>query len=141
MARVQIDLPERFDFALEMQVRRSDENSGGHLGNHMLVAYLNEACFAFVAAKGLLTFDEGGVYLINADLAVSYLSEAFHADVLRIEVAASDFHKYGCDFVYRVTNRETDRMIATAKTGMICFDPRAKKAVLAPDSLLAALAG
>ena len=43
MARVKIDLPQAFQFQTEIQVRISDINYGGHLGNDALLALLQEA--------------------------------------------------------------------------------------------------
>jgi len=43
MARVKIDLPEEFIFSTEIEVRIGDVLAGRHLGNHSLIAMLNEA--------------------------------------------------------------------------------------------------
>lgn len=138
MARVQIDLPQSFDLSVEVQVRMADVNAGGHLGNHCLIALLNEAHLKFMAAKGFPELLVDGLAFINSDLAVIYKSEAFYGDTLVIEVAAADFHKYGCDIVYRVTNKNTGKETAIAKTGMVFFDYQNRKIGEVPDRFKAA---
>jgi acyl-CoA thioester hydrolase len=133
MARVKVDVPEEFDFATEIQVSITDVNAGGHLGNNSLIAMLNEANLRFLKAKGFSEPMIDGRAFINIDLAIVYKSEAFHWDVLRIEVAVADFHKYGCDVVYRVTNKQTGKEIAVAKTGMLFFDYEERKIAQVPD--------
>ena len=48
MARVQIDLPEHFVFSTKLKVRMGDLVSGVHLGNHILISYLNEVYQQFL---------------------------------------------------------------------------------------------
>jgi 4-hydroxybenzoyl-CoA thioesterase len=107
---------------MEMDVPIAFINRGNHLGNDSLVSCLNEARLAFMQASFGDPYTVDGAAMINGDLAVEYKSEAYHGDRLRIEVAASDFHRYGCDFVYRVSCVGDGRIVALAKTGMLLFD-------------------
>jgi acyl-CoA thioesterase FadM len=93
---------------------------------------LNEALLRFIKSKGFPDLVIDGLAFINADLAIAYRSEASHWDVLRIDVAVADFHKYGCDFVYRVTNKRTGKEVAVAKTGMLFFDYERNKTAEVP---------
>ena len=43
MARLHIDLPEKFNFATELAVRVSDLNYGGHVGNDSMLTLMQEA--------------------------------------------------------------------------------------------------
>jgi len=126
MSRVQIDIPEKFIFSTKLQVRFGDLN-GAHLGNHVLVSYLNESWMIFLRENGFQELSIDGSGYINADLAVIYKSESFHGDVLNIELAVVDFHKIGCDIVFRITNDKTGKEIAIAKMGMIFFDYKTKE--------------
>ncbi len=122
MAKIHIDIPEQFPFATELDIYIEHINAGLHLGNERLVGLLNEARRRYMAT---LPFEQYGVDLggfIGADLAVNYKAEAHYGDRLKIEVAAQDFNKYGCDFVYRVTNLKTGQLCAIAKTAMLTFD-------------------
>lgn len=133
MARVKIELPKLFDFDTEVQVSINDINAGGHLGNHSLVAILNEAHLRFLEAKGFPESVVDGRAFINSDLAIVYRSQAYHRDVLRIEVAIANFHEYGCDILYRVTNKQTGKQVAVARTGMLFFDYEGNKIAGVPE--------
>ena len=133
MARVKIELPKLFDFYTEVQVSINDINAGGHLGNHSLVAILNEAHLRFLEAKGFPESVVDGRAFINSDLAIVYRSQAYHRDVLRIEVAVANFHEYGCDIIYRVTNKQTGKQVAVARTGMLFFDYERNKIAGVPE--------
>ena len=63
---------------------------------------------------------------------IIYKTEAFHGDILKIEVAPGNFHKLGCDFFYRLTNAKTGKEVARAKTGLIYFDYEKQKMVSMP---------
>lgn len=139
MPRVKVEIPEHFDFAMEMDVPIAFINRGNHLGNDSLVSCLNEARLAFMRARFGDPYTVDGAAMINADLAIEYRSEAYHGDRLRIEVAANDFHKFGCDFVYRVSCIPDGRVVAVAKTGMMLFDFDRKALKVAPPDFFAAL--
>ena len=129
MARVVIDLPAQFPFATELDVRIQHINRGNHLGNDALITFLNEARVRFLPEQ-INSAEDSHVWMINADLAVIYKSEAFYGEILKIEVAMSDFHKYGFDLVFRVSTIGKDsREVAHAKMAMLTFDSRARKLV------------
>lgn len=119
MARVTIDIPEQFAFSTDITVLIQHINIGKHLANEQLVAFLNEARVRYMNSLPENIFGPMPRPFINADLAVIYKAEAFYGDVLRIEVAAQNFNRYGCDFVYRITRTSDNTLIALAKTAML----------------------
>ena len=133
MDRVNINLPEEFEFCTELEVRMADVNAGGHLGNHCLIALLNEGHLKYMQFKGFPELLVDGRAMINADLAVVYKSEMFYGNVLAIEVAAANFDKYGLDILYRVTNKSTGKVSAVAKMGMLFFDYAERKIAEVPQ--------
>jgi acyl-CoA thioester hydrolase len=133
MARVQLELPEDFSFAIELEVRVTDMNYVGHLSNDAVLALLHEARVRFLAGYGLKEMDLFGPGLIITDAVVVYKSEAFQGEVLKIEVTVADFNPYGCDFVYRVTEKNSGREVARAKTGMVFFDYRERRVQPVPE--------
>jgi acyl-CoA thioesterase FadM len=68
-----------------------------------------------------------------------YKAESFLGDVLIIEIAATDFNKYGFDLVYRLTNKATGKDVAHGKTGIVCFDYTKRKLVPVPERVKAGL--
>jgi acyl-CoA thioester hydrolase len=140
MARIKIAVPAHFPFSTSIPVRITDINYGGHLGNDALLSLLHEARVQFLLYHGYGELDLAGKSLIIADVAMEYKAEAFHADVLTIFVAAEDFNKYGFDLVYKVLNQH-GKVVALAKTGMVCFDYGARRVASLPGEVPARLAG
>jgi len=128
MARVVIDLPKIFPFSTELDVRIEHINRGNHLGNDSMIAYLNEARLRYMPEQ-INTLRDSHIWMINADLAVIYKSEAFYGDVLKVEVVADEFHKYGFDLFFRVSEKKTQREVAQAKMAMLLFDSSTRKLI------------
>jgi acyl-CoA thioesterase FadM len=139
MARVKLDLPNRFAFETELPLRITDINYGQHLGNDALLSLLHEARVRFLNSHRLSEVDVGGCGLIMTDAVIIYKAQAAYGDVLRIQIAVQDFGALGCDLVYRATNRATGAEVARAKTGLVCFDYSHNKPVRAPEKFRAAL--
>jgi len=134
MPRVILELPKQFIFSTDIAVRISDINYGGHLGHDSIISLIHEARVRFLKTHGFAESDIDGFGLIMTDLVILYKAEVFYGDILTIEVAVDDFTKYGCDFFYRVLNREEKRDIAHAKTGIVFFDYAKRKMVGVPAS-------
>lgn len=122
MAKVTIDTPESFHYSTTLDVLIQHVNRADHLANEHLIALLNEARMRFMASLDLTNSDIDPRSFINADLAVIYKSEAHYGDTLKIEIATTDFSRYGCDFVYHVTQSESGKLVALAKTAMLHYD-------------------
>ena len=141
MGRVEIDLPERFPYAVELTVRVGDLNYGNHLGNDAVLALIHEARRSYFRSLGTDEIGTDGSGFVVADSAVIYRAQAFYADRLRIEVAAGDFGSRSCAFFFRVSNAADGRVVAEARTGMVSFDFKAQKAMSIPPALRAKLQG
>lgn len=136
MARIKLDLPADFPFATELRVRITDVNYGGHLGNDALLGLLHEARVRFLAHYQLSELNIHGCGIIMADSVIVYKSEAFPGELLSIAVAVTDFNRYGCDFVYRVTEKTSQREVARAKTGIVFFDYQRRAVQRVPQPFL-----
>ena len=136
MARIKLDLPEHFPFTIELRVRITDVNYGGHLGNDALLGLLHEARVQFLAHYQLSELNIHGCGIIMADSVIVYKSEAFPGELLSIAVAVTDFNRYGCDFVYRVTEKTSQREVARAKTGIVFFDYQRRAVQRVPQPFL-----
>ena len=133
MARIKIDLPEKFIFSTEITPRITEVNYGGHLGNDAFLAIVHEARVRFLTAHQWSEMDIDGRSLIMVDAAIMYLTEVFYGDTLQIDVAVADMSRSGCDFVFRLSAGENGREVARAKTGIAFFDYRKKKVVRMPE--------
>ena len=138
MPRLQLDFPDEAKFTCELTVRAADLNYGNHVGNDSILTLMQEARIQFYRNLGYrneLSF-EGTTGHIVADAAVVYKSEAFLGDVLIIEVALTDFNKYGFDMFYRLRNKETGKDVAIGKTGIVFFDYEKRKVASIPAGFL-----
>lgn len=140
MARIELKLPTDFSFSTELQVRITDVNYAGHMGNDIVVSLMHEARYRFMAHHGFEELNVEGLGVIIADNVILYKSEAFAGEILMIDVAVTDFNKYGCDFVYRMTEKTSGREVARAKTGIVFFDYQTRAVQKVPQSFLALFA-
>ncbi len=134
MARLKLDLPEKFQFSFEEKVRISDINYGGHMGNDAFLSVLHEARVQFFKSFGWTELNLAGTGTIMADSAMIYKGEGFHGDRLLVEVAAADIHKLGFDVYYRITNIETKKVLLEAKTSILSFDYQSRKLAPLPQA-------
>ena len=132
MARIKIQIPEKFIYKTEIPIRITDINYGGHFGNDSLLSIVHEARIRFFKSLGFEELDVEGVGIIMIDAQIQYKQEGFYGDILIIEIALTEFTSVGCDFVYRVTNKNTNKEIALAKTGIVFFDYEKRKTASVP---------
>lgn len=135
MPRIKLKPLEIYSFSLELTVRVTDLNYGGHLGNDSLLSLVHEARVAFLASHGFSEMDCGGVSLIMGDAAISFQGEAYAGDVLMIEVAAGEPTRSGFRLFQRVTRPSDAGPIALVETGMVCFDYTHGKIRPLPDTV------
>lgn len=132
MARIRIDLPERFAFSTAIPLLISHINYGNHLDNAQLLGVVSEARLRFLKSMGYSELDVEGVGIIVADAALQYRSEAFHGESMKVEMAATDFGEFGCDLVWRMAEADSGREVARGKTGIVFFDYRERRKVPVP---------
>lgn len=134
MARIKIEIPEKFIFKTEIPIRITDINYGGHLGNDSLLSIVHEARVKFLSHLNYSEANVEDLGVIMIDAGIQYKSEGFYGDVLLIEVAVAEFTGIGCDFIYRITNKESTKEIALAKTGIVFFDYQKRKTAPVPTA-------
>ncbi len=133
MARVIIEPPEHFLFTTDIPIYGSHINYGHHLDNAALIGLLSEARVRFFKSLGYTELDVEGVGIVVADAAMQYKSEAFHGETLVFEITPADFNKYGCDLLWRATDKTSGREVARGKTGILFFDYTARRPAPVPE--------
>lgn len=135
MARVKIELPENFIFQCDLPVRITDINYGGHVGNDALLSILHEIRMQFFKYFGYSEMQFAGAGMLMADVAIEFKSELFYGDIINAAVTAGEFSRIGFDIFYKLEKQigEQKKLIAVAKTGMICYDYEKKKIVAVPE--------
>jgi acyl-CoA thioester hydrolase len=137
MARIQLELPDRFLYTVELPVRVSDLNYGAHVGHDAILTLMQEARVIFYRSLGYrdeLSF-EGPVGQVITDVAIQYKAEGFLGDIFLIHIVVADFNKYGFDMLYKIENKANGKEIARGKTGIVCFDYSRHKIAALPESL------
>lgn len=135
MARIKLSLPENFSFETNIAIRITDLNYGGHVGNDTILSLIHEARVRFLQHHGYTELDVAGAGLIMSDVAIEYKLELFYGNDLTVYVTAFDFSRMGFDLAYKLVNSE-GKIVALAKTGMVCFDYQARKVVALPQAAL-----
>jgi acyl-CoA thioester hydrolase len=134
MARIQIQMPEKFVFATEIPIRIGDINFTGHLGFDSLLSIIAEARLRFLQNFGYQEDGSGrGFGFIVTDVNVTYVGQGYYGQTLKIEMAATGIAAKGFDVVYRVSDVKTGREIARAMTAQLIYDRGQKKVVPLPD--------
>jgi len=117
-------------------VRISDINYGNHLGNDALLSLVHEVRLQFLQSRGFSELDIDGCGLILTDAVILYKSQGFHGDLLTILAAVGDFNKYGCDFFFKIIQKNSGKELARAKTGIVFFDYNRQKMASVPAAFL-----
>ena len=133
MARAKLILPENFNFSTIIDVRITDINYGGHLGNDSVLGIIHEARVRLLTEKGFSEQDIDGVGIIMADTVIIYSSEGFYGDKLRIDVAVDEISNTGCEIYYRFVKLANEKMIVKAKTKIVFYDYISKKVSRTPQ--------
>jgi acyl-CoA thioester hydrolase len=134
MARIKVELPEKFSFSCTIPIRITDLNYGGHVGNDTILSLIHEGRVQYLEQFGLEELKFAGAGLIMGDVAIEFKNELFHGDVIRVWVAATEFTRISFDLFYKL-EKINGEPVAFAKTGMICFDYGRKKVVAIPEGV------
>ena len=133
MSRVRIELPEKFSFKTNIAIRITDLNYGGHVGNDTILTLIHEARVRFLKDLQYTELEMEGVGLIMSDAMIEFRAEVFYGDELTVEVTAAEIGRAGFDLYYRMTSRDKGKIVAIAKTGMVCYDYGRKKVTGLPE--------
>ena len=102
MARIKIDLPDKFSFTTSIPVRITDINYGGHVGNDAILSLIHEARMQFLKQLGYTELEFAGVGLIMADVAIEFRNELFYGDIVIVSIACAEFSKVSFDIYYKL---------------------------------------
>ena len=138
MARIKIAIPEQFSFSCQIPIRISDINYGGHVGNDTILTIVHEARMQFLKSLDFTEMDFGGIGMIMADAAIEFKNELFYGETVITSVVVTDISKIGFDLIYKLEKEKegNKKIIAIAKTGMICYDYSVKKITAIPEVAL-----
>lgn len=124
---------ERVDFSTSIPFRITDHNYGDHVANNVFVEYLHEGRVQFLNSLGYSERDLEGITLTLSELCVKYTKQAFYPDVLKLEIAATNFRPTRFDLYYRGFDQSGD-LIVLARTEMAAIDVTMGKPIRMPEA-------
>ena len=135
MARIKIEIPSAYTFTTAIPIRITDLNYGGHVGNDTILSLIHEARMQFLQQAGYSELQFEGAGLIMSDVAIEFKNEVFYGDTIEASVVAGEFSKVSFDVFYRfeVKKDQQLKLIALAKTGMVCYDYKLKEVTAIPE--------
>jgi len=141
MPRIKIEEHARYPFSTELDVRVADLNYGGHLGYERLLSLAHQARVRLLAGLGATELDlgDGATGIVAADVAVTYLAEAFLNDVLVFDIKPVEIGLVAFRLAHRVRNAGSGAKIALVEIGFVGFDVRRRAPGRLPEGFLAAL--
>jgi acyl-CoA thioesterase FadM len=141
MARIKIPQPARYTFTTTLEVRITDINYGGHVGNDAILSMIHEARMRFLKHHGYSELDLNGVGMIMGDVAIEFKGELFYGETVTMHVTAAEFSRVGFDIFYMFEKKVEEKTITIvlAKTGMVCFNYKERKVVSVPETVVSKL--
>ncbi len=136
MARIKIAIPEQFSFSCQIPIRISDINYGGHVGNDTILTIVHEARMQFLKSLDFTEMDFGGKGMIMADAAIEFKNELFYGETIITSVAVTEISKISFELIYKLEKEKDRKIVAIAKTAMICYDYTVKKIIAIPEVAL-----
>ena len=126
-----------------VRVRTYELDSFGHVNNAVYLNYLEEARSEFLKQVGLSFHDlaRSGVHLVIVEAHVRYVSPAFYGDEIEIAGGFTDVKAASVTITYRLTEKRSGRLLATAWTRGAFVDPATGRPVRAPEAFREAFAG
>jgi acyl-CoA thioester hydrolase len=137
MGRIKLEFPGRPIFNCYLDVRISDINYGGHVGNDSVLSLVHEARMQFLAEHNQSELDVFGSGLIMTDATISFLAEMFYGDRISVEIGVGEIGSSSFELFYKLSNGS--KCTSIARTGFVCFDYELRKVKRVPAELLSLL--
>lgn len=137
MPRIQLTPAVEYPFATDIQIYISHVNQGGHLDNAQLLTLVSEARVRFFNALGYLESGVEDALIVVGDIVAQYKSEGFHGETMHVEMAPTDFNKYGFDLQFRMSDKASGREVALGKIGIVFIAPGTRKVTPIPKTFAA----
>jgi acyl-CoA thioester hydrolase len=127
-----------FTVVHEIRPRFRDTDAMGHINNAVYVTYLEIARQVYWE-RAYQQSDYRRVPFILAHVTIDFRSEALVSEVLEIGIRCEWIGEKSFSFVYRVWEKNSERLVAEATTIQVCYDYDAKRSLAVPDALRARL--
>lgn len=132
-------MSKRHFFSTQINVLVNHLNYGNHLGYDSVLSILQEARLRWLKTIRPDVTEvsiENGVGWLVKEVHLTYESEAFHGDVLLIELFVSEKTKASLTLEYAVENKTAHKKVCSATTKLVFYNFEKSKVVRVPDCLL-----
>lgn len=126
-------LPEILPFRTAITVYINDLVGGVHVGNHVLISYLNESQMRLLQQMGFPTLTVDRAFAINAEAHVRYLAEVRYGDPLEVHAGVARLDADGFDLAFRMVKTSTGKAVLCARFGMTFVDLDTGRKVPVPE--------
>ena len=119
-------------FTIEERVRFRDVDSMGHVNNAVYFTYMESARTEYyVKLTGVTNARE--IAFIVARASIDYRDAARMGDTVVVDVWPSRIGNTSFDFLYKLTEKKTGRLIAEGETVQVAFDYDRGEKIPMPD--------
>lgn len=109
----------------DIEVRFTDIDALGHVNNASFLSYLEEVRLQYMGHifpdldyhKDFSSFP-----IILGEVFCRYISPAFLGETLCVQTKVTEFGTKSFSMAYLLTDKKTNRLVATAKTTMVMYD-------------------
>ena len=138
--RINIQFTEPPIFIHSITLTKDHENAGNHLAHDKVVTLIGDCRDAWFTQLGFPNcLIETNIGIVNSDLALMYLNEAFSGETLTIELALADVNRYGGDMMMRAIRTHDEEEIFRAKSGFVFYNYEQKCITPRPAAFNASL--
>ena len=131
--RVKLKIPSFFHFQTLLNIRVSDLNYGGHLGNDSFLTLAHESRVQFFKSMNMTERNFFGSSLIMADSIVIYKSQGFLGNEVNIKISITNCSSHGFQLFYLFHRKKDGLDLAHIQTSMVFYDYKEEKIVPFPQ--------
>lgn len=139
MPRVKLSDLSAYPYQIELGVRVTDINYGGHLGYDRLLGLAHEARIHLLEQLGASELDlgDGRTGVVAVDLQVLYQGLAFRGDRLRFEIGIAELRSTSFRLAHRVRRASDGGEIARLEICLAAYDAAAQRPTVLPEAFRA----
>lgn len=109
----------------------------GHMNVQHYTGFFDQGSFHLLSMLGFSFHDQdkSGVTLVDAQHTINFLQEQLVGSLIVVESALARIGTKSLTYRHRMKNTETGAIAATAEVVSVCFDLKARKSIVVPDSI------
>jgi acyl-CoA thioester hydrolase len=128
-------MEEEFNYVIPVQVRFRDLDPLGHVNNAVFITYLETARIGYsMSLRGTASLAD--LDLILAEITCTYRSPAYYGETLDVGVRVVEIGNKSFVMEYRIEERETRRLVATARSVQVAYDYDTQQTVPLSDRFI-----